>query len=218
MKRCYVLGAGFSKACGLPLASELMAAVWNYRNDSMSSYGPPNWSATIQQQRDFIQSLYPTCDLRSNWPDFEDLLTVLDEWDEYRQACDAKRDSFVAGFRESLMRHLHGLLCEQTAAAQAANKLQAVQEFVREVHEEESVIVSFNWDLLIEIAAQNIGVGIQYEKNAAGSKIVMAKPHGSLNLAEVQKAEWNRWKNPQQRPINIVSLDVECEESDPMVV
>jgi hypothetical protein len=207
MKRCYILGAGFSKACGLPLAKELSTQISEYQNGVMESVLDAPSSYPTEPQRDFLGQLFPDYDLRQNWPDFEQLITVLDEWQEYRLACGNTADESVRHLRESLLSGLHNLLCERVVDAHKADRLNAVRDFVKRVHDEQSTIVSFNWDLLLEVAAQDIDLGVAYQKPSIKDTIRMAKPHGSLNLAELPEQEYEEKKTA----INVGPRDMQIE-------
>ncbi len=207
VKRCYILGAGFSKACGLPLASKLTSQVFAH------AYPPNFWHAKNREAyRKYLLTLYPNCDLENDQIDFEDLITVLEEWDEYRIAYGG-RDSSVAHLKDVLLKHLGLLLCEKAAQAYSSCALEPVREFLLKVREERSSLISFNWDLLIEIAAHDLGLLVTYSDTAAG-EIRLAKPHGSLNLAEVKKERYEQ----MERSINVHGLDIEWEQGDTVVV
>ena len=204
MKKCYILGAGFSKACDLPLASELTALVFDHlHNDAVRELNPQ----LIEDRRIFIRSLYPCFDLKTKWPDFEDLITLLNEWDDYRRVCEGG-DTFVSHLKNGLVKHLGIFLCERTKATQLAGKLEIVKRFLKKVRDEKCNIVSFNWDLLLEISARELDIKINYQKRADDGEIPVSKPHGSLNLADVQKGYLNKGA------INIRSLDTEWEYDD----
>src|SRR3989304_5517158 len=108
-KRCYILGAGFSKACGLPLARELMELVWRRRQKQSQEFDP---IGLLDQQRDFLRHFFPSCDLEKKWPHFEELLTLLDEWDDFAGACGSSEDQFIQSFKKTLD-GWHHLLCHK---------------------------------------------------------------------------------------------------------
>lgn len=76
MQRCYVLGAGSAEACCLPLASELTRSVFEHVRQSQEDLRPDMPEVWLRLMR----NLYPGCDFVQVWPDFEDFITVLDEW------------------------------------------------------------------------------------------------------------------------------------------
>jgi len=208
-RRCYILGAGFSKACGLPLAGELTRRVLEYRDDRAARLGLEEFDpqGVIRQQRDLLRDLFPHCDLAKSWPDFEGLITVLDEWNNYRMGVNGRTDAFVHSFRDSLLRALYGLLCEQVNDARERNGLSIVQSFVQRVHNEQSTTVCFNWDLLLEVAAQDIGMTVAYQNESTEDGLHVAKPHGSLNLAELTEQKYKESKDA----INVALREMKTE-------
>jgi hypothetical protein len=204
-RRCYILGAGFSTACGLPLAGELTPTVLKYRDDRNAELGFP--PGAFQQQRDLLRHLFPHCDLKGSWPDFEELIAILDEWNNYRMGVHKKADEFVGSFKDSLLRALYNVLCEQVDGTRKADGLSVVRSFVQRVHDEQSAIVCFNWDLLVEVAAQDIGMEIAYQKAPIKDGIYVAKPHGSLGLAELPEQEYKENKGA----INVLPRDMKIE-------
>jgi hypothetical protein len=189
MKRCYVLGAGFSKACGLPLASELTAKVCDWwRHVIPTEVNPPPYPS--EQEQNLMRSLFPCYDLKQRWPYFEKLLTALDEWEDYRASCGNDSEQAVRCFRKSLLKGLFMLLRERVDAARKADGLSVVKTFLKRACDERSTIVSFNWDCLLEVAARDLELGIsyqasRYEERTVNKAVCVAKPHGSLNLSEL---------------------------------
>ena len=74
VRRCFVLGAGFSKACDLPLASELTRLIF----EDAFPEGDDFLSPIRDTYLNWLKRLYPALGLEHDWPDFEDLITVLD--------------------------------------------------------------------------------------------------------------------------------------------
>lgn len=212
MSRCYILGSGFSKICGLPLAGELAAEVFRH------SYPDNFWQPrTRKAYLEYLKDIYPNCDFESNWPDFEDLITVLDEWEDYHCSYEGTGISGnllnVAHLKNVLLKHLGLLLCERTAAASSSGQMDVIKDFVRSVCEEKSTIISFNWDLLVEIAAKELNIGISYGSET-NDGLEIAKPHGSLNLAELETERFTE----MQDSINIHSLQIDWKTDSTVVI
>lgn len=214
MARCFVLGAGFSKACGLPLARELTKLVF------AKAYG---WfkdggfgSETRERYMRFLRHLYPQLNFGRNWPDFEDLITVLDEWAEWQKAYEGRDRSDevpTAGhLKKTLLKSVEELLCERAAAAPREG-WELIERFVRDRYRDGDSIISFNWDTLIEVACHNQGIPVHY-KQSGSPGLSVAKPHGSLNLAETTTAEWQSYR---QRA-NVHSLTVEWSDTNTVAV
>ncbi len=157
-----------------------------------------------------LYSLFPCCDLEKTWPDFEELITVLDEWDDFRLACENDSDQFIQSFRKSLIKDLYQVLCDPIGAAQQEHRLDAVKTFLKKAYDDQSTIISFNWDLLLEVVAQDIGLGIAYQKPATENEVCVAKPHGSLNLAELPEQEYEEKKHA----INVQPRGMKVEWKD----
>jgi len=187
-KRCYILGAGFSNPIGLPLAHELTQAVIDRisSNAGDDPADPRNWA--LARWISFLRELYPCYDFESTWPDFEDLITILDEWEDYRHNVQGTPtppgSQPPAHIRRVLLRHLVLLFCEKTPA-NGDEKLVPVSQFVQRCAGESSPVISFNWDVLLEAAAkdENAGYSCREEDDKNGA-LLMVKPHGSINIAD----------------------------------
>jgi hypothetical protein len=214
----YLLGAGFSKHCGLPLASELTEQVIRHvasENDpTLARFMEP----TLDGWKGFLRQLCPQCDFSSTWPDFEDLVTTLDEWEQYRAESTGTPTpggpEQPAHLKRVLLKGLALVLCEQTPA-QSDDRLEAVKRFVRTAAEQGHQIISFNWDLVLEAAALDLGLSISYGGKVEDG-LQVAKPHGSLNLAEIQQSGYEKLK--ADNPVNIFNISLEFEENDSVVV
>jgi len=208
-KRCYILGAGFGKACDFPLAKDLTGAVFSH------TYPKDFWHPQMaQEKRDLLRRLYPRLDINSGqWPDFEDLITVLGEWNDFRLAYDGKADADICDMKGVLIRDLGSFLCDNTKAARSHDNFKAVLEFVKRASAEDSPIISFNWDLLLEVAGNTLGLTVVYRPATKG-EVALLKPHGSVNLAEMPKVEFVELSKVP----NVHSLDIESEQGDTVVV
>lgn len=212
MTRCYILGAGFSKVCGLPLASELTSLVFehayakdeNFKDDARKAY------------RSMLRNFYPGCDFQTFWPDFEELITVIDEWELYHQDYEGRyitNQTFNPSHLKSvLMRHLPQILCEKTTSC-PADKKDIVTQFVKYVVQSGDSIISFNWDLLLEVNCLEAGIPIKYD-NAGSDALILIKPHGSLNLVELSRNYYEEAKES----INVHSLTEIYSENDWVVL
>ncbi len=219
--RCLILGAGFSRTCGLPLARELTPIVWR----AMAREDPTDRSAnaTIRQPGAFgyerletdlkaIRTLFPNCacdpERAETWPDFEELVTALDESHRYQRSFErlmgTRADDWAGHAKHWLMHHLQERLSELTDAALAAG-LGPITQFVKCVNTESDSIISFNWDVLLEIAADELGTPVRY-RDDLGPGLRIAKPHGSLNLVDSPKDEYDK---ARASAINVFGLDEE---------
>jgi hypothetical protein len=211
--RCYVLGAGFSKPFGFPLASELTKQVWDRAVADVADFKPKVCNDWLS----LLKIAYPSHNFKDKWPDFEDLITVLDEWDAYRNSYDAKPLAGSVGeaahLKGVLLRHLGLLLCERLNAHNS-NSLATAGQFVRHCAKACHTVVSFNWDLLLEAAAAEVSLPVSYGMVTEGERLQLAKPHGSLNLAEMSPDEWDSRKTS----VNVHSLSEEFKRKDTIVI
>ena len=59
-QRCYILGAGFSRVCNLPLASELAAQVFAHAAQGVADWRPDVRDGWLS----ILKAAYPSCDFR----------------------------------------------------------------------------------------------------------------------------------------------------------
>jgi hypothetical protein len=221
---CYILGAGFSKPLGLPLACELTEQVVRYRwRDVTKGTGPdtplllhagPGVQGSFgveqaQRELNLVGRLMPehrcSFDDPSTWPDFETLLTMLDD------AAKFERDvvnEHVKGpqlemdhLRRRMMSDLRAMLGEKISAI-TSERRELLIRFVQKLRPGLDSIVSFNWDTLIEIGAA--AIGMEVSTGGTGAALSLIKPHGSLDLVEITEDRWEELRSS----VNVIELDV----------
>lgn len=221
-RRCFVLGAGFSKGCGLPLAGELTALIYR----ALRQRDPTDISADapLAQHTDFgyeafqdsyeaARLLFPgfECSFASDrtWPDFEELISALDEARQYQSSFERVTATAARNWAENTKRSLLYVLenrLGQLTEIAPAEGLDVIREFVRRIDQSRDSVVSFNWDVLLEIAAADLGVTVSY--NGAQGNLAVAKPHGSFNLVDSPKDKYDETRGTT---LNVPSLDIEME-------
>jgi hypothetical protein len=223
--RCVILGAGFSKSCGLPLARELTPAVWRSRarKDPTDTSPHPQPRAPgdfgyeqVSIEHETIKLLFPDrdCDPArdDSWPDFEQLITSLDEMSQYQRSFERISGTTWANTAEqaksTLVRHLGMRLSERTDEA-VRRGLEPVKRFLELLSPDSDRVISFNWDVLLEIAADDLRIPVHYH-DGQGAGLCLAKPHGSLNLVDSSAAEYKDAKGA----INVYGLDTELQYDD----
>jgi hypothetical protein len=221
--RCFILGAGFSKCCDLPLASELTPIVWRSlaRKDPLDRSGSPALCQpsdigypSLEADLRWIQRLFPDCECDperdDSWPDFEQLITALDDASKFQVAYERttncqRTQNWAEHARHELMYHMQRRLSELTEDAPRSG-LDLIRDFIRGVDSDRDAVISFNWDVLLEIAADEIGVAVHYRSDL-GPGLRLAKPHGSLNLVDSAVGDYNAARDS----CNVHGLNTELE-------
>lgn len=206
-KRLFVLGAGFSKACGLPLARELTLLVWN----DWRKLGDFN-RERLEARRKEIRLLFPHCECDPgddrSWPDFEQLITALDEAHRYQLAFERVKGTtapqWAGDLKTSFMLALTRCVSELTDDA-VKGGLGPVARFVTALDRGHDNVVSFNWDVLLEIAAADQSIPVIYQDGALPG-LQLAKPHGSFNLVDAPRDVYER---TSKSAANVIRLDEE---------
>jgi len=215
---CYILGAGFSKACGLPLARELTELVVRYRRRDVTNGTDPSPPRLVpgsfgfeqeSQELQLIRRLMPghACSFgdAGSWPDFEVLLTVLDDAAKFERdvvSVHAKGPQLAMDrLRRQMMSNLRGMLGENIGALRNEQRA-LLANFIAQVRAGFDSIVSFNWDTLIEIAAA--ASSLKTSNDGTGAALSLIKPHGSLDLVELTEDRWEEIRSSS----NAIKLNV----------
>jgi hypothetical protein len=185
-KRCFVLGAGFSKACGFPLASELTAAIRGYNL-------LPDPPAGLRSFDDHFRELISVTALTIDDP-FELILTRIDELiatvqDYVQVGGQASPVEAWIGTRVNALRRLYLLLSGKSRQPDRPGR-EAVGRFATSLRPSTDVIISFNWDTLIELTSQQQGLSLSREPGERGA-LPLIKPHGSIDLVAIPDGETN---------------------------
>lgn len=172
--RVFVLGAGFSAAAGIPLTNRLLQDAFKlFSIECPGIYGRVASYASDASCQD-VESL----DVDSL--DLSELCTFL-EFVELREYGGGERWS-ENGSREKLA--LRFYLAK--AIANSTPTLETVPELYRLFASQlqpGDIVISFNWDCLLEIALKAVGKHYTYSSRmrARGDEIFIAKLHGSVN-------------------------------------
>src|SRR5579859_1253387 len=168
--RVYVIGAGASVPYGLPtlktLAASLLASLDQSDRDTLATS---------------IRESFPTEVAENLDVDYEELLNRLNpDALAYLELAGAsppdsprRRAAFLA------LRGLHDYLLDRCRLA--ANQTGPLDILVKAI-DARSVIVSFNWDVLLELAVLRAGRQYAYlPPGLVDSGVLLLKPHGSIN-------------------------------------
>ena len=163
--RLYVIGAGASCPYGLPTLKTLTWEVCN--------------SLASDDRKILLEAIYECIGIDLRGPedkaDFEELLDRLDPralayltTDKLKEVRPKAAEIALSGLRE-FMDHK----CFEVAA-----KVGPYDRFVRSLGKHDA-IVSFNWDVLIELAFRRNRIPYFYWHDSRGN--ILLKPHGSIN-------------------------------------
>ena len=169
--RVFVLGAGFSAGAGVPLTAELLTkSMRKFANEC-----PDLFARVDDYAKDSVADT--TSDPDYSAIDFSDLCTFL-EYVELREYGGGGRwrDS---GSREKLALrfYLAKTLVEHTPLPRDLPEVYVA--FASELHEGD-IIISFNWDPLLETSLDRLGKPYTYNFDERES-IKLCKFHGSVN-------------------------------------
>lgn len=169
-RRVFILGAGFSAAAGIPLTAPLLeTAMKTFAAECPGIYERVcNYTSDIQWESDGSPDFSKVS--------FSDLCTHL-EFVELREYAGGERWS-DAGSREKLALrfYLAKTIARLTPSDDAIPDLYL--EFAKQLNGGD-IVISFNWDVLLEKAIKQVGKVFTY--NFKRDDVKLSKPHGSVN-------------------------------------
>jgi hypothetical protein len=169
--RVFILGAGFSAAAGIPLTEELLAQAMQ----KFSTECPGIYSRVENYAKECAGSTDRNLDLSAI--SFSELCTFL-EFIELREYGGGERWS-ENGSREKLALrfYLAKTIAERTPCASSIPQLYL--DFAAQLHEHD-IVISLNWDGLLEVALEAVGKRYTYNLSGKGA-VKLCKLHGSVN-------------------------------------
>jgi hypothetical protein len=169
--RVFILGAGFSAAAGIPLTEELLARAMQ----KFSTECPGIYSRVENYAKECVGSTDRSLDLSAT--SFSELCTFL-EFIELREYGGGERSS-ENGSREKLALrfYLAKTIAERTPVASSIPQLYL--DFAAQLHEHD-IVISLNWDCLLEVALEAVGKRYTYNLSGKGA-VKLCKLHGSVN-------------------------------------
>jgi hypothetical protein len=182
-KRVFVIGAGVSASCGIPIARDILRyAILDLRRRN---------AAEAARVHSLLRFLYPAFDDDlGNYPNIEDFLNFIEVAKDFNQE-----------FVESTMWSADKLRKVSRITLKAVTdyiwtlmgdvaKQHAVSDFVRNNLVAGDTIITFNWDLTIERALEEYPGDPGFEYRYSRTKrtdFVLLKPHGSVDWFERKK-------------------------------
>lgn len=171
-----VLGAGFSKSFGVPLANELLKEV-------VDNYGTSFGS--IRYINEFINDFYPDIEVGKEYPDIEDFLAMTETAAAYSSIRNSSNPGYYWRLSKitELMKTLNKVLGDYLWEFQRSTPselITSVDKLLAYIGGN-PVFVSFNYDLLLETALVGLGRKFTYGLSHNLDEISIIKPHGSIN-------------------------------------
>ncbi len=183
-RRVFVLGAGFSKAfCpDMPVISDLSHLL--FESGTGEDYA---------ELRTFARRYYRASNNSEETHDIENIATVILTKQIFKNDVEMHRYRIL---RHQLLKMIHQQTRDHTMSAKKATSL---TEFVHFCRESDSLLITFNYDLLVESCADvSYGIVNSYQPCSplSGHTTDYIKLHGSLN--------WYRAKGAERTDINSV--------------
>lgn len=187
VRRVFILGAGFSKQAGIPLATELTPLLLDkFKNDGNSEM--LEWFEWLANRAKWLEQAGGV----SRGLNIEQVFelakfdTVL--WKMRQHRCSLGRNAgdtphSVAESIESWLSYMEYDLTDVILCAQeqAEQKMESVKEFSRHLCEDD-VVLTFNYDTLLEKSFNDLGKPWSYGFDGGGEKgTTILKMHGSIN-------------------------------------
>ena len=166
--RLFVLGAGFSADAGVPLTGELLSLTM----EKFAAECP----GLFRRVNNYAEVCFHREDIVYSDINFSDLCTFL-EFVELREYGGGERWS-DKGSREKLALkfYVSKTIAQHTPRSESIPDIYV--RFAEQLHEYD-IVISFNWDCLLEAALDRLGK--EYAYNFQGKGIKLCKLHGSIN-------------------------------------
>jgi len=173
--RVFILGAGVSSTYGCPLTTNLL------REAIESS----NHQQMIQRIKEFIKHTYPEfVEEDRNYPNVEEFLSLLEVWKEFNSKIEREpeySDFDIEQVRTYVIRILVELL---ETKIESIGENHVILKFAKHLLPND-VIITFNWDLGIESALNEIDWlndwRYRLPRRPTKADVILLKAHGSID-------------------------------------
>jgi len=185
--RLFILGAGFSAGAGIPMIGNILEKTMNlFKNEASGLFERVNNYAKICFQKDYID--YSAVD-------FSKLCTYL-EYIELSEYGGGERFS-DSGSREKIAFKFYLSKAIALSTPSCDNVPQLYFDFINQLNKYD-MIITFNWDLLLEIVIESLGKTYSYSNfERRDVDFYIFKLHGSINwkveedLGRRMRLQWN---------------------------
>lgn len=179
-KRVFIIGAGVSASCDIPIARDILrSAVLALRQRS---------AADAKRVHDLLRFIYPTFDEElGNYPNIEDFLNFIEVARDFNKEF-VESTTWPADKLRRVNKITLKAVTDFIWSLMADSKKQhAVHDFVRNTLVKGDTLITFNWDLTLERALEDYpdDPGFQYRySRKRRDELVLLKPHGSIDWFE----------------------------------
>ncbi len=208
-KTVYVLGAGFSKEAGFPLSTDFTKdKEFDYLKEKLKN--EPKLVSKLEK----IQS-YVRYRIHNNFcsPSIESILNhVITAQYLFMESMTEKRKPYSAEkILDNLLWYITKNLKEKTMDSKD-NLLEEYETFLKKICKKDNVIITFNYDLVIENILKLLKKEYHYgvdERHSKNSRLIL-KLHGSLNWIYCKKC------GPVNRHDKIITFEPDTKEICPL--
>jgi len=184
-KRVFVIGAGVSTSCGIPVARDILRY-------SIQDLRKRNADAA-KSVHSLLRYLYPAFDKDlGNYPNIEEFLNFIEVAKDFNEGFVESAVWSVDELRKVKIITLKAVTDYIWSLMGDATKQRTVNDFVRNNITTGDTIITFNWDLTLERALEDYpgDPGFQYRySREKPDELVLLKPHGSIDWFERRKVE-----------------------------
>lgn len=183
LRQVYFAGAGLSCAFGLPNTAALLTEI--SRVAAETGRGPKE-----DALRDAYSAFYPDGAKRHYLPDTVDFFSSLQAFiDIGAPGLPGVRLKEARELLRDLKLSITRLLVSRIKEAESAGRLGAGSHYLEKIVAPGNVIITTNWDLVIERFAALKGVSVRRTGSPSDSHLLLLKLHGSVDWCE-----WSRRK------------------------
>jgi|SRR5208282_1136787 len=173
--RVFLLGAGASAACGIPVARDILgySAVALGREDK----------AAQEQIHSLLHYLYPNFDESiGNYPNIEDFLNLIEMAETFNSEEFIRSSRWsptdLAAVKGATLKAVTDYIWSRMLSADA---MSSVRDFVSTCVRTGDTIITFNWDLTIEHALESREDFSFWYGPREDADVLLLKPHGSVD-------------------------------------
>lgn len=177
--RVFILGAGVSASCGIPVAKDILRATM------LRLLGDQN--AQAYEIHKMLRYLYPGFDSGlMNYPNIEDFLNLLQMAKRFNTEEFVRSEPFsesrITKVEDIVMKALTDFLWE---SMQSKDSLAALRTFAEKELRLGDIVITFNWDVGLEQALymhrREPEFDYFYSRKVNQKQVFLLKPHGSID-------------------------------------